>query len=155
MTPLRKKVIPDHRYGRDGDKFSKRCEYIVFPSQKNQNVGQSYPLTIGREICPELTKGTATPESDWNASYFAPVFADIKYSFTETLVTPFMSMKGGAAADITNKGLRTSANPSAGLDIARFSLKVGYEYQLGFWGHLDGKHMHNVKLGAAYTFLSK
>ena len=26
------------------------------------------------------------------------------------------------------------------------------EYQLGFWGHLDGKHMHNVKLGVAYTF---
>ena len=54
-------------------------------------------------------------------------------------------------ADI-NKGIRTFANPAVGLDIARFSLKVGYEYQLGFWGHLDGKHMHNVKLGVAYTF---
>ena len=52
----------------------------------------------------------------------------------------------------TNKGIRTFANPAVGLDIARFSLKVGYEYQLGFWGHLDGKHMHNVKLGVAYTF---
>ena len=57
-----------------------------------------------------------------------------------------------AMADITNKGIRTFANPAIGLDIARFSLKVGYEYQLGFWGHLDGKHMHNVKLGVAYTF---
>ena len=55
-------------------------------------------------------------------------------------------------ADITNKGIRTFANPAIGLDIARFSLKVGYEYQLGFWGHLDGEHMHNVKLGVAYTF---
>ena len=55
-------------------------------------------------------------------------------------------------ADITNKGLRTFANPAVGLDISRFSLKVGYEYQLGFWGHLDGKHMHDVKLGVAYTF---
>ena len=93
-----------------------------------------------------------TPESNWNASYFVPVFADIKYSFTKTLVAPFVSMKGGAIADITNKGIRTFANPAVGLDIARFSLKVGYEYQLGFWGHLDGKHMHNVKLGVAYTF---
>ena len=116
----------------------------------------------------ELTKNTAdmtnvadevidpeysyTPESNWNASYFVPVFADIKYSFTKTLATPFVSMKGGAIADITNKGIRTFANPAVGLDIARFSLKVGYEYQLGFWGHLDGKHMHNVKLGVAYTF---
>jgi len=55
-------------------------------------------------------------------------------------------------ADITNKGIRTFANPAIGLDIARFSLKVGYEYQLGFRGHLDGEHMHNIKLGVAYTF---
>ena len=100
----------------------------------------------------ELTKNTKTPETNWNASYFVPVFADIKYSFTKTHVAPFVSMKGGAIADITNKGLRTFANPAVGLDIARFSLKAGYEYQLGFWGHLDGKHMHNVKLGVAYTF---
>ena len=46
----------------------------------------------------------------------------------------------------------SAANPAVGLDIARFSLKVGYEYQLGFRGHLDGKHMHNIKLGVAYTF---
>ena len=100
----------------------------------------------------ELTKNTDTPESNWNASYFIPVFANIKYSFSKTLAAPFVSMKGGAIADITNKGIRTFANPAVGLDIARFSLKVGYEYQLGFWGHLDGKHMHNVKLGVAYTF---
>ena len=100
----------------------------------------------------ELIKNTKTPESNWNASYFAPVFADIKYSFTKTQVAPFVSMKGGAIADITNKGIRTFANPAVGLDITRFSLKVGYEYQLGFWRHLDGKHMHNVKLGVAYTF---
>ena len=100
----------------------------------------------------ELTKNTDTSESNWNASYFVPVFADIKYSFSKTLAAPFVSLKGGAIADITNKGIRTFANPAVGLDIARFSLKVGYEYQLGFWGHLDGKHMHNVKLGVAYTF---
>ena len=93
-----------------------------------------------------------TPESDWIASYFVPVFADIKYSFTKTQVAPFVSMKGGAIADITNKGIRTFANPAVCIDIARFSLKVGYEYQLGFWGHFDGEHMHNIKLGVAYTF---
>ena len=100
----------------------------------------------------ELTKNTDTSESYWNASYFVPVFADIKYSFSKRLAAPFVSLKGGAIADITNKDIRTFANPAVGLDIARFSLKVGYEYQLGFWGHLDGKHMHNVKLGVAYTF---
>ena len=100
----------------------------------------------------ELFKKAKTPQSNWNASYLVPVFADLKYSFTKTQVAPFVSMKGGAIADITNKGIRTFANPAVGLDIARFSMKVGYEYQLGFWGYLDGKHMHNVKLGVAYTF---
>ena len=87
-----------------------------------------------------------------NHSYLTPVFADIKYSFTKTLVSPFVSMKGGAIADITNEGIRLFANPAVGIDIARFSLKVGYEYQLGVWGYFDGNHMHNVKLGVAYTF---
>ena len=95
---------------------------------------------------------TYVPESNWNASYFVPVFADIKYSFMKTLATPFVSLKGGAVVDITNNGLRTFANPAVGVDIARFSLKVGYEYQLGFWGYLDGEDLHNVKLEIAYTF---
>ena len=100
----------------------------------------------------ELTKQADTPESNWNASYFVPVFAYIKYSFMRTLASPFVSLRGGAIADITNLGVRTFASPAVGLDIARFSLKVGYEYQLGFGGYLDGKHMHNVKLGVAYIF---
>lgn len=100
----------------------------------------------------ELTKQADTSGSSWNASYFVPVFADIKYSFMKTLASPFVSLRGGAIADITNLGVRTFASPAVGLDIARFSLKVGYEYQLGFWGHLDGKHMHNVRLGVVYTF---
>ena len=100
----------------------------------------------------ELTKQADTSESSWNASYFVPVFADIKYSFMKTLASPFVSLRGGAIADITNLGVRTFASPAVGLDIARFSLKVGYEYQLGSWGYLDGKHMHNVRLGVAYTF---
>ena len=100
----------------------------------------------------ELTKQADTSGSSWNASYFVPVFADVKYSFMKTLASPFVSLRGGAIADITNLGVRTFASPAVGLDIARFSLKVGYEYQLGFWGYLDGKHMHNVRLGVAYTF---
>ena len=79
----------------------------------------------------ELTKNpTATASTSyWNASYFVPVFADI-----------------------THQGIRTFANPAIGLDIARFSVKAGYEYQLGFWGNRKGEHTHQIKLGIAYTF---
>lgn len=102
----------------------------------------------GAGFSAEMTKN----DEKWNASYMVPVFADIKYSFMNTLVTPFVSMKGGAIADITNTGIRTFANPAIGIDVARFSLKAGYEYQFGFWGHLDRVHSHKVKLGVAYTF---
>ena len=37
-------------------------------------------------------------------------------------------------------------------DIGRFSIKVGYEYLLGFWGHGDGVHSHQVKCGVGFTF---
>lgn len=102
----------------------------------------------------ELTKNpTATAStSNWNASYFVPVFADIKYSFSQSLCTPFVCFQGGAIADITHQGIRTFANPAIGLDIARFSVKAGYEYQLGFWGNREGEHTHQIKLGIAYTF---
>ena len=47
----------------------------------------------------------------------------------------------------TIKSIRTFANPAVGLDIARFSVKTGYEYQLGFWGNrlhiLKNLHEHN------------
>lgn len=98
---------------------------------------------FGAEFNPDLK---ATP------TYLVPLFADIKYSFMKTLATPFVSMKGGAMADITNSGIRTFANPAVGVDIARFSLQLGYEYQLGFCGAGNGKHLHAVMFGLGYTF---
>ena len=91
---------------------------------------------------------------DFNAvpTYTIPVFADIKYSFLKTMTSPFVSLKAGGVVDITNTGIRAFANPSIGVDIARFSIKAGYEYQLGVWKHLNGKHIHKVKIGVAYTF---
>ena len=39
-----------------------------------------------------------------------------------------------------------------GVDIARFSIKVGYELQSGFWASLDNTKASNVKLSIGYTF---
>lgn len=44
------------------------------------------------------------------------------------------------------------ANSAVGMDIARSSLKTGYEFQMVFWGSLDAMQSHRVKLGVAYTF---
>lgn len=85
-------------------------------------------------------------------TYYTPVFADVKYSFINRLASPFVSAKAGGLIDITNYGIRTFINPALGVDIDRFSIKIGYEYSLGCWGFGKGKHIHKIKGGIAITF---
>lgn len=98
------------------------------------------------------SNGTQHPESTWDAKYSIPMFADVKYSFMKSFVTPFVDLRGGAIADITDSGASLFINPAVGVDIARFSLKVGYERQLGCWGLLDNTKANIVKLSIGYTF---
>ena len=85
-------------------------------------------------------------------TYYTPVFADVKYSFINCLASPFVSAKAGGLIDITNYGIRTFINPALGVDIDRFSIKIGYEHSLGCWGFGKGKHIHKIKGGIAITF---
>lgn len=98
------------------------------------------------------TEGAYQPESKWDAKYYTPMFADVKYSFMRSFATPFIDLRGGAIADITDSGASLFINPAIGVDIARFSIKVGYELQSGFWGSLDSTKASNVKLSIGYTF---
>ena len=98
------------------------------------------------------TENNYQPENSWNASYSVPLFADVKYSFMRSFATPFIDLRGGAIADITDSGASLFINPAIGVDIARFSIKVGYELQSGFWGSLDNTKASNVKLSIGYIF---
>lgn len=84
--------------------------------------------------------------------YLTPLFVDFKYSFDNRQTSPFINLSTGAYADITNIGIRYFLNPSLGVDIGRFSINVGYEYQLGVWNYNCGVSKHNAKLGVSYTF---
>lgn len=85
-------------------------------------------------------------------TYYTPVFANVKYSFINRLASPFVNAKAGGLIDITNYGIRTFINPAFGVDIDRFSIKVGYEYSLGCWGFGKGIHNHQIKCGVGFTF---
>lgn len=98
------------------------------------------------------TENIYQPKNSWDASYSVPLFADVKYSFMRSFATPFIDLRGGAIADISNSGAALFINPAIGVDIARFSIKVGYELQSGFWGSLDNTKASNVKLSIGYTF---
>ena len=87
-----------------------------------------------------------------DVTFYTPVFADIKYSFINRLASPFVSAKAGGLIDITNSGIRTFINPALGVDIDRFSIKIGYEYSLGCWGFGKGIHNHQIKCGVGFTF---
>ena len=98
------------------------------------------------------SESTHQPESAWDAKYSIPMFADVKYSFMESFATLFIDLRGGAIADISDSGASLFINPALGVDIARFSFKVGYERQLGCWGSLNNTKRDIVKLSIAYTF---
>ena len=90
-----------------------------------------------------------------NPAFLLPLFADVKYSFLNKLATPYVSLKAGGYADVTStevQGIRTFANPAIGVDIHRFSLEVGYEYQMGCWGYKNGEHIHQVKCCVGFSF---
>lgn len=98
------------------------------------------------------TENIYQPKNSWDASYSVPLFADVKYSFMRSFATPFIDLRGGAIADITDSGASLFINPAIGVDIARFSIKVGYELQSGCWGSLNNTKASNVKLSIGYTF---
>ncbi len=92
------------------------------------------------------------PEYSSNAVFLVPIFADLKYSFLNQKCTPFVGLRAGEIIDITKNGLRVFANPSVGVDIARFSIKVGYELQYGAMGAGEGLLNHYAKIGVGFTF---
>ncbi len=86
------------------------------------------------------------------ATFIVPIFADLKYTFLDQKCSPFVGIRAGEIIDINNNGLRASLNPSVGVDIARFSIKAGYEFQYGVMGAGEGTQNHYAKIGVAFTF---
>lgn len=92
------------------------------------------------------------PDLKSDATMMTPVFADIKFSFLNCLASPVLSLRAGSYIDVTNIGLRAFVNPAIGVNIGRFTIKGGYEYQLGFWRYNDGVSKHHVKCGLVFNF---
>lgn len=63
-----------------------------------------------------------------DARICVPIFADVKYSFMNRLVSPFVSLKTGGYYDYTQCGIGYFVRPAIGVDIWRFSLNVGADY---------------------------
>lgn len=91
------------------------------------------------------------PDYKSTPTYYIPVFADAKYNFTNTLASPFISLKAGVDFDVDNTGMNININPAAGLDIDRYSINFGYDMHAGVWKSCKGKDSHYFKIGVAVT----
>ncbi len=92
------------------------------------------------------------PDIKSDPVYLIPVFADLKYTFLHHICSPFLGIRAGEVIDITKNGLRAFINPSIGVDIARFTIKVGYEFQYGVMGADEGRISQYAKFGVGFSF---
>ena len=79
-----------------------------------------------------------------------PLFADLQYNFCNSVVSPFVGIRAGGYAHVNSEeveGVRVFVNPAVGLEIKRFSIRIGYEYQHNAWGFEQGNNKHRLRCG--------
>ena len=85
--------------------------------------------------------------------YLVPLFADVKYTFLNKRVSPFVSARVGGVFNTEYKMNRMLINPMVGINVRHFTVGLGYELQHAFKGIIENKaSMHNVHLRVGYTF---
>ena len=85
--------------------------------------------------------------------YLVPLFADVKYTFLNKRVSPFVSARVGGVFNTEYKMNRMLINPMVGINVRHFTVGLGYELQHAFKGVIENKaSMHNVHLRVDYTF---
>lgn len=85
--------------------------------------------------------------------YLVPLFADVKYTFLNKRVSPFVSARVGGVFNTEYKMNRMLINPMVGINVRHFTVGLGYELQHAFKGVIENKaSMHNVHLRVGYTF---
>ena len=85
--------------------------------------------------------------------YLVPLFADVKYTFLNKRVSPFVSARVGGVFNTEYKMNSMLINPMVGIDVRHFTVGLGYELQHAFKGVIENKaSMNNVHLRVGYTF---
>lgn len=130
---------------------------LVWHNHRTWGFATSHGYSFGNGLYVGGGAGFTAEFADYNSdpAYILPLFADVKYNFLNKKISPYLSAKAGGYADVTSidvQGIRTFINPAIGLDFNRVSIEVGYEYQLGCWGHRNGEHIHQFKCGVGLSF---
>ena len=85
--------------------------------------------------------------------YLVPLFADVKYTFLNKRVSPFVSARVGGVFNTEYKMNSMLINPMVGINVRHFTVGLGYELQHAFKGVIENSaSMNNVHLRVGYTF---
>ena len=85
--------------------------------------------------------------------YLVPLFADVKYTFLNKRVSPFVSARVGGVFNTEYKMRRMLISPMVGINVRHFTVGLGYELQHAFRGVIENSaSMNNVHLRVGYTF---
>ena len=85
--------------------------------------------------------------------YLVPLFADVKYTFLNKRVSPFVSARVGGVFNTEYKMNRMLINPMVGINVRHFTVGLGYELQHAIKGVIENSaSMNNVHLRVGYTF---
>jgi len=149
---------------------------IGYRSNLEFNAGSTFggKNSIGREFNGALTTshgysngkgfyagiGTGIVFTPNNYAVFSiPVFADLKYSFRDDAVAPFLSLKAGTEINTDNGSAGLSIAPSVGLDLKRFSVFLKYDFGTGKLSYFSSNsfieknyNKHALSVGASYWF---
>lgn len=87
----------------------------------------------------------------YKTRYQIPIFAEIKYSFLDRTVSPFVDLKAGGFYDYTLGGTGYAIRPSIGVDIWRFSISIGWDHNRFRYDHI-GLGNPGWFVGLSYTF---
>ena len=123
-------------------------EYTLYTLSTSHGYSFGNGLYVGGGIGLYITPAEM---GGYKTRYQVPIFAEIKYSFLDWIVSPFVDLKAGGFYDYTLGGTGYVIRPSVGVDIWRFSISAGWDHNRFRWdiGRFGNPGWH---VGVSYNF---
>lgn len=88
-----------------------------------------------------------------------PIYADVRYNFSKSSVSPFVDLKLGTVLNAEELTSGLYASPSFGVMIDRFAISLKYGFYNGYSSYMNGKGLreifyntHTLSVGMAIMF---
>lgn len=127
--------------------------YMFEGNQPTYSLSSSHGYSFGNGLYIGGGTGLFLNTLDYGegSRFMIPLFVELKYSFLNRKVSPYVDFKTGMLGDLTKKGFGRIINPMAGVDIGRMSLGVGAQYMMCGYGNISLGNS-GIIVGLSYNF---